>query len=221
MSSSDFAFGCRRRTSMTALWSHAEPHGNRLRPAVRVCQHCLTPLAADVEVEFCCLGCRHVFDLLRDSGLTRYYALRGDRSLAPVGDTMSASPEVWLDVATAALQSQGGLSRFALDIQGLQCGACVWLIEALFKRQPDAFQVSVNPALGTLVLRGRRVFRAARVRARGRGLRLPARTDTQSSERARARSLAANGRLPGTGRQHRVLECDRLLRADQRRLSTS
>src|SRR4051812_10383565 len=110
---------------MTAL-RYLEPRGEAVKTLEsRVCQHCLTPLAAGNRDDFCCLGCRHVSELLRESGLTRYYALRGDRALAPVGDAKAQLSEVWLDAAAAGLEAQQGVKRLSLDVQGLQCGACV------------------------------------------------------------------------------------------------
>lgn len=120
-------------------------------PAEAVCLHCRTPLAVGAEEGFCCHGCRNVYTLLKTSGLDRYYTLRGDRTLAPVGvQGVGAHEQPWLELMEQNLAAETGLHRFALDVQGLQCGACVWLIEALFRRQPDAYQVRVNPALGQL-----------------------------------------------------------------------
>ena len=113
------------------------------------CLHCRAEVAGDGE--FCCHGCEHVYELLKSSGLDRYYALRGENALAPVAERAGLRDEAWLE----ALEAQGtaqGLRRVALDIQGVQCGACVWLIEALFKREPGALRIDTNPALGRLTL---------------------------------------------------------------------
>jgi len=114
------------------------------------CLHCRTPLASGAKDGFCCHGCHSVYTLLKSSGLDRYYALRGDRTLAPVGEHVGGHEQPWVELLEQRLATQQGLQRFALDVQGLQCGACVWLMEALFKRQDDAYQVRVNPALGQL-----------------------------------------------------------------------
>jgi Cu2+-exporting ATPase len=39
-----------------------------------------------------------------------------------------------------------------LDIQGVHCAACVWLIEELFKRQKAGIQLRINPTLGKVEL---------------------------------------------------------------------
>lgn len=115
-----------------------------------LCLHCRTTLADGAQDGFCCHGCRSVFTLLRSSGLDRYYALRGDRTLSPVNSQGAMHEQPWLEALLGELSQSAGQHRFALDVQGLQCGACVWLLEALFKREPDGFQVTVNPALGRM-----------------------------------------------------------------------
>jgi Cu2+-exporting ATPase len=115
--------------------------------AVPLCLHCQKPLPRLMAGDYCCRGCERVHALLESSGLERYYALRGDVPLAPVGEkTLHATP--WLDALVADTAAVQGQKRFALDAQGIQCGACVWLIEALFRRMPDAMHVDVNPAVG-------------------------------------------------------------------------
>ncbi|MFT3924168.1 MAG: HAD family hydrolase [Myxococcales bacterium] len=118
--------------------------------AARACVHCGSPLATAECEDFCCGGCRHVHELLSQSGLERYYVLRGDQVLAPVGEMSGSVPDAWLDAERARLLEQAPVARFTLDVQGLQCGACVWLIEAVFRRQLGALQINVNPALGVL-----------------------------------------------------------------------
>ncbi len=39
-----------------------------------------------------------------------------------------------------------------LDVQGIQCAACVWLFERLFQRRAGAASIVVNPALGKMDL---------------------------------------------------------------------
>ncbi|MDB4990400.1 MAG: Type cbb3 cytochrome oxidase biosis protein CcoI [Myxococcaceae bacterium] len=115
-----------------------------------LCLHCRSHLPVGARDHFCCRGCRSVFTLLQSSGLDRYYALRGERTLGPITGEPARHEQPWLDALAIALSDQSGLHRFALDVQGIQCGACVWLMEALFKREADAYQVAVNPALGRM-----------------------------------------------------------------------
>jgi Cu2+-exporting ATPase len=114
-----------------------------------LCLHCRSPLPAIRADGFCCAGCRHVYTLLQSSGLSRYYALRGEQALAPVPQQARSTDPAWLEALGAEIGASA-TRRLALDVQGIQCGACVWLIQSLFKRQPDALSLQLNPALGRL-----------------------------------------------------------------------
>ena len=60
------------------------------------CAHCGLPvpasrLARDGLASFCCAGCQSVHALLREHGLERYYALRGENTLSPVAEGIGES----------------------------------------------------------------------------------------------------------------------------------
>jgi Cu2+-exporting ATPase len=119
------------------------------------CVHCHSALPQTARDGFCCRGCRHVHDLLQRSGLARYYDLVGERTLAPASPRVASQAEPWLEALASELAAQNasavaGVGRFSLDVQGIQCGACSWLIEAIFRRTPGALRAQVNPALGQL-----------------------------------------------------------------------
>jgi Cu2+-exporting ATPase len=61
----------------------------------------------------------------------------------------------WLELIEDARSSDEGVTRVELDIQGIHCAACVWLIEELFRRHGGARAgiMSINPALGRIELR--------------------------------------------------------------------
>lgn len=115
------------------------------------CLHCGTPLALGGD-GFCCSGCRIVYSLIHRQGLQRYYELRS----GPGTPIALARPETrdlkWLETLEAQLVASSTATTVRLDLQGIQCAACVWLLEELFKRQPGALRILVNPALGTVEL---------------------------------------------------------------------
>jgi len=116
--------------------------------------HCgLAVPAGGDDGPFCCAGCRAVFGLLHDEGLTRYYDLGGAKG-APVRDVAHARRDrLWLEPLEASLEAGAGPSRVSLDVQGIRCTACVWLIEEVFRRQgPAGLEAIVNPALGRVDL---------------------------------------------------------------------
>ncbi len=85
---------------------------------------------------FCCHGCRTVFELLSENGLTAYYDLNaraGVRIKSDVGTTRFA----YLDepsIRERLVDFQDGQSaRITFRIPAIHCIACVWLLENLFR----------------------------------------------------------------------------------------
>ncbi len=117
------------------------------------CVHCGLPS----ESRFCCAGCAAAYTFLRGHGLERFYDLRG------ADGTPVSTAECKLDPAFEQLiarAKEGGTVH--LDIQGMHCAGCVWLIERLFERQvlerrdPEgsngAGRIDLDPAGGTATL---------------------------------------------------------------------
>ncbi|MEO0326829.1 MAG: heavy metal translocating P-type ATPase metal-binding domain-containing protein, partial [Myxococcota bacterium] len=116
------------------------------------CLHCGLPLPggddAAVRAGFCCRGCRAVHALLAGQGLTRFYDLRG-RLGQPAQLPDADAPRDWLAPLQATAQTGG---RLGLDMQGLHCAGCVWVIDELFRRRAKeaggAGSAEISPALG-------------------------------------------------------------------------
>lgn len=116
------------------------------------CIHCgldLGPRHRPEDGPFCCRGCRAVHALIHDSGLDRFYDLRPDH-IAPAPD-LKPDNLAWVDVLAEDPDARLGadLVRLNLDLQGLHCAACVWLLEELFRRTAGGRNLVINPALGT------------------------------------------------------------------------
>jgi Cu2+-exporting ATPase len=120
------------------------------------CLHCGTLSGAD----FCCRGCEVVYALLHRENLERYYELAGS-SRAPATAAGLAAPDAkWIELLAADLAARpaGATHRVTLDIQGIHCAACVWLVEQLFERSGARGRILVNSALGTIDLAVERDF---------------------------------------------------------------
>ena len=120
----------------------------RERPA---CFHCGT-LCRDRsqthgEKVFCCAGCRTVFELLTENGLTEFYQLS---ATAGVRVNASAQKDRFKFLDEPAVRerlvdfSNGKLTRVTFLIPAIHCLACVWLLENLFRLQPGLGQSQVN-----------------------------------------------------------------------------
>ena len=126
------------------------------------CLHCGLPVPTERRArgdEFCCDGCARVRELLVAEGLDRYYELRGERGTPP--PELRAGGMAWLEPLLAG--AAGGVRRLVLDLQGVHCAACVWLLRELFLRRNGAVELRVNPASGSAEL----TFDAGRFDVRG------------------------------------------------------
>ena len=117
--------------------------------------HCAQPLVSDAFTPYCCRGCRAVHAVLTKAGLTRYYDLRQGPGLPPADMESRRIDHKWLELLEEERSAASGVTRVELDIQGIHCAACVWLIEELFRRHGGARAgaMSINPALGRIDLR--------------------------------------------------------------------
>ena len=119
------------------------------------CLHCGNGLGrfwSPQEGPFCCRGCRGVYEMIHQENLDRFYDLKpASHSPAP---TLRSGNFDWLDrlLAEQDVAQNPGPVRLDLDIQGVHCAACVWLIEELFKREPGGVQLRINPAVGKVEL---------------------------------------------------------------------
>jgi Cu2+-exporting ATPase len=109
----------------------------------------------DTFAPFCCRGCRAVHAILTKAGLTRYYELRRGPGLPPADLETRRIDHKWLDLIQEERRQDHAAARIELDIQGIHCAACVWLIEELFRRHGGGRtgMMSINPALGRIELR--------------------------------------------------------------------
>ncbi|HEU4579512.1 MAG TPA: heavy metal translocating P-type ATPase [Polyangiaceae bacterium] len=103
------------------------------------CRHCGSPvpgmlLEPGAEQQFCCAGCRSVFQMLHAHELESYYQQpRGDAdapqpALTTGRDYTELNDPAFLD----SFSSTNGAERSAeLLLEGVHCAACVWLVEKL------------------------------------------------------------------------------------------
>ncbi len=115
-----------------------------------ICLHCGSPNRFRSD-KFCCIGCEAVYGLLQSEGLARFYDLRGERGV-PFQEGQSRPDHLWIDVVENTLAHAAGPERTVVDIQGIHCAACVWLLQQLFSRQPGAIRIDINPSLGKATL---------------------------------------------------------------------
>lgn len=117
------------------------------------CLHCGTdvPRQKSGDDRFCCQGCQYVYGMIHDQGLDRYYDLK-DGPVAPVRPGILEKRDYrWLETAVAqAEEGNPAEARIDLDLEGISCIGCVWLLEKIFQRYPGGNYIEINPQLGQL-----------------------------------------------------------------------
>ena len=106
--------------------------------ALDACAHCGQPASAGRR--FCCPGCAAAFETIQGLGLGSYYA---QRLLDPAARAPRPEATERGDLSRS-ITTEEGTSALTLAIDGLQCGACVWLIESVLAREPGIVQGRVN-----------------------------------------------------------------------------
>ena len=107
---------------------------------------------------FCCPGCAAAYETIQTLGLGRYYA---QRILDPTLRALRPEPAERRDLSRFIATRSDGTHELVLAIDGLQCGACVWLIESVLAGEPDVLTGRVNMTTRRLRL----VWRGAADRA--------------------------------------------------------
>jgi Cu2+-exporting ATPase len=123
------------------------------------CTHCGTPFIPKAEETYCCHGCYYVAQLIHDGGLERFYELKGDKTVPPVGSKVfqhSDTAPLQAELETAEAASEATTVSTRLSIEGISCIGCVWLIEAIYKRQSGASQIVIDPRSNAVELTWRR-----------------------------------------------------------------
>ena len=129
------------------------------------CFHCGEPVeqpgrwtarVEGIEREMCCAGCQAVANAIVAAGLDDYYRARS----APAPGAAVVPPalralEVYddADVQARFVRNRDADCEATLMIDGLRCGACVWLLEQGLRRRPGVEAASVNLATGRATVR--------------------------------------------------------------------
>ncbi len=122
-----------------------------------VCRHCGAGLIDDRmrASGFCCAGCSYVFRLVHENGLDGYYRIKDDVTTPADAAVFQPRDYTWLEVAQREAEAAPAtrIPELLLDVQGISCAGCVWLIERVFQQVPGARDIVVNPQYGSMQLR--------------------------------------------------------------------
>jgi len=125
-------------------------------PPKPVCRHCGAALL-DERMRasgFCCAGCSYVYRLVHEHGLAGYYRIKDDITAPTDPAVFQPRDYAWLETAQRVAEAATTATpELTLDIQGISCAGCVWLIERIFQQQPGAGEIIVNAQYGSMRLR--------------------------------------------------------------------
>lgn len=133
-------------------------HTNKPTTGTKVaCLHCATPFqVSERESSFCCSGCRFVFHLIHKRGLDDFYKFGDTRGPVAAGVFHEREWE-WLrklqQDAEACADTSNDVATLTLQVQGISCAGCVWLLEAVFAEHTGALSCRVDSLAGTMQLR--------------------------------------------------------------------
>ena len=121
------------------------------------CFHCALPVDPRdtyyVEIDgeqqpVCCPGCKAVAELIRDTGMSNYYAMR-DAPLPGAGRPPddAAEWEVYNsdDMVAAFAEGDDAEAEATIYVGGMYCAACSWLIETSMTRVNGIESADINP----------------------------------------------------------------------------
>lgn len=116
------------------------------------CAHCGLPVPATLRdgagPQFCCDGCRTVYDVIHGAGLASYYRQRQRFDASPVPAAAPHDEYTELDddafLASHTRAHGGSLRSVELNLRNLHCPACLWLVERLPRVVPAARECQVN-----------------------------------------------------------------------------
>ncbi len=135
-------------TAIDAVHPVPGPFGDFPQNAAVACTHCTLPvprglIVAGSDEQFCCSGCRTAHDLLHNAGLGAFYRLRDSLDEDTREEAKQSSGAEYLEfddplfIQEHAAPLPNGLLGIDLAIEGLHCGACVWLLERLPRLAPS------------------------------------------------------------------------------------
>ncbi len=137
------------------------PEHRATRPAFVACSHCGLPVDAGLVVpeaatQFCCAGCRAVYETIHACGLGGYYRLReaADAPLQPADPKLARFESFDTNTfhSLHVTRDAAGLSRCEFVLDSATCGACVWLIEKLPEVLPGVLEARLSLSAGSVTI---------------------------------------------------------------------
>ncbi len=113
------------------------------------CYHCGLPIEKERiifdEKEFCCQGCKSVYEILNINNLDNFYQLNKQSGIRPDEHSTQFdyldTPEVFNKITDF---SEGNTTLVTFKIPVIHCSSCIWLLESLQTLNPNIKYSQVN-----------------------------------------------------------------------------
>ncbi len=116
----------------------------------QTCKHCGIHFEpAHEHDDFCCSGCEYVYEIIHEQGLSKYYDLKQGTSMPVKSTPYQVRDYSWLAPLIQAAE-ETEKPELKLELQGITCVGCIWLVEKVFKQQEGARAIRIHPQYGTL-----------------------------------------------------------------------
>ncbi|MGF7441252.1 heavy metal translocating P-type ATPase [Campylobacter concisus] len=112
------------------------------------CAHCRLKFDESVMIsnesglKFCCVGCKGVYEILNENGLSEFYERLGKNTLTPASN--GANIKNLAANFSELVTKEGDFSQISFLIDGITCSACIWLLEKALFSLPGVLEVNIN-----------------------------------------------------------------------------
>jgi P-type Cu+ transporter len=115
------------------------------------CYHCGTPCAPGTlrieDKDFCCEGCKLVFEILNENGLCNYYEIQSHPGLTRI-NPVRKEKFTYLDNEEIASKlykfTDGNHTIITFYLPNVHCSSCMWLLEHLNRINPGVTESRLN-----------------------------------------------------------------------------
>jgi heavy metal translocating P-type ATPase len=119
-----------------------------------VCEHCGTTFSGTGSERFCCAGCQFVFNLIESEGLNRFYELKqSSPPICPIPVRLSTSNYDYCDDLEFIKKNSPDGIKIRFFLSGMNCAACLWLLEKIPDFCEDADSARVDMTTSTIEIR--------------------------------------------------------------------
>ena len=117
------------------------------------CRHCGEDVPAELTGSpWCCAGCEAAATFVAELGLEDFYRLRTVPAARPHADATPAHDFDSPALRAAHVRRTDDGDEALLELDGIRCAACAWLLERALRAQPGVRDVAVNAATARVLV---------------------------------------------------------------------